>query len=172
MHFFAYAAMLTVLGIWGGPYLYDVHKLDGVARGNVLLAMGLAQTLGILAYGPMDRVLRSRKKVVIGGTYISAGLFLRPGADRHARPLPVAIGLLVAVLLLLRLRHGDRGARPHAVSRPARPGARHHREPRTMPSVWASPMPSSTLPRATPSSLWTSYRYGPPHTPSTVSMVA
>ena len=63
MHFFAYATMLTVLGVWGGPYLYDVHKLDGVQRGNVLLAMGVAQTLGILAYGPMDRLLHSRKKV-------------------------------------------------------------------------------------------------------------
>ncbi len=31
MHFFAYATMLTVLGVWGGPYLYDVHKLDAVA---------------------------------------------------------------------------------------------------------------------------------------------
>ena len=62
MHFFAYATMLTVLGVWGGPYLFDVHKLDGVQRGNVLLAMGVAQTLGILTYGPMDRVLRSRKK--------------------------------------------------------------------------------------------------------------
>jgi len=96
MHFFAYATMLTVLGVWGGPYLFDVHKLDGVARGNVLLAMGLAQTLGILSYGPMDRVLRSRKKVVIGGTYISAGLFLALALIADP-PLSVAIGLLVAV---------------------------------------------------------------------------
>ncbi len=96
MHFFAYATMLTVLGVWGGPYLFDVHKLDGVARGNVLLAMGLAQTLGILAYGPMDRVLRSRKKVVIGGTYISASLFLLLALIAHP-PLPVAVALLVAV---------------------------------------------------------------------------
>jgi predicted MFS family arabinose efflux permease len=36
MHFFAYATMLTVLGVWGGPYLYDVYKLDGDERGNVL----------------------------------------------------------------------------------------------------------------------------------------
>jgi predicted MFS family arabinose efflux permease len=56
MHFFAYATMLTVLGIWGGPYLFDVYGLDGIARGDVLLVMGVAQTLGILAYGPMDRV--------------------------------------------------------------------------------------------------------------------
>ena len=72
MHFFAYATMLTILGIWGGHYLFDVHGLDGVQRGNVLLAMGVAQTLGILAYGPMDRVLGSRKKVVFGGALISA----------------------------------------------------------------------------------------------------
>ncbi len=44
MHFVAYATMLTILGVWAGPYLYDVHKLDSVQRGNVLLAMGVAQT--------------------------------------------------------------------------------------------------------------------------------
>jgi predicted MFS family arabinose efflux permease len=96
MHFFAYATMLTVLGVWGGPYLFDVHKLDAVERGNVLLAMGIAQTLGILAYGPLDRVLRSRKKVVIAGTYASAALLL--ALATVAQPsLPVAVGLLVAV---------------------------------------------------------------------------
>ncbi|OFX01991.1 MAG: hypothetical protein A3D94_10205 [Alphaproteobacteria bacterium RIFCSPHIGHO2_12_FULL_66_14] len=95
MHFFAYATMLTVLGVWGGPYLYDVHKLDGVARGNVLLAMGAAQILGILAYGPMDRVLRSRKKVVFGGATISMVL-LAVMALLAEPPLWLAVVLLVA----------------------------------------------------------------------------
>lgn len=95
MHFFAYATMLTVLGVWGGPYLYDVHKLDGVARGNVLLAMGVAQILGILAYGPMDRVLRSRKKVVFGGAAISMVLLAIMAALANP-PLWLAVGLLVA----------------------------------------------------------------------------
>ncbi|MEI6201116.1 MAG: MFS transporter [Enhydrobacter sp.] len=94
MHFFAYATMLTVLGIWGGPYLFDVYKLDGVARGNVLLAMGVAQTLGILAYGPMDRVLHSRKKVVFGGALISA-FFLGALAFVAHPPLWLAVVLLV-----------------------------------------------------------------------------
>ncbi|MBM3643659.1 MAG: MFS transporter [Alphaproteobacteria bacterium] len=71
MHFFAYATLLSVLGIWAGPYLHAVHGLDAVARGNVLLAMGLAQILGILAYGPMDRLLGSRKKAVVGGATLS-----------------------------------------------------------------------------------------------------
>jgi predicted MFS family arabinose efflux permease len=96
MHFFAYATMLTILGIWAGPYLYDVHQLDSVQRGNVLFAMAVAQTLGILAYGPMDRVLRSRKKVVLIGTYLSVAVLLAMALI--ARPsLPIAAGLLVAI---------------------------------------------------------------------------
>ncbi len=95
MHFFAYATMLTVLGVWGGPYLYDVHKLDGVARGNVLLAMGVAQILGILAYGPMDRVLRSRKRVVFGGAAISVVLLAIMAALPNP-PLWLAVALLIA----------------------------------------------------------------------------
>ncbi len=95
MHFFAYATMLTVLGVWGGPYLYDVYKLDAVQRGNVLLVMGVAQILGILAYGPMDRLLRSRKKVVLGGTAISA-LVLALLALLPQPPLALAIVLLTA----------------------------------------------------------------------------
>jgi predicted MFS family arabinose efflux permease len=95
MHFFAYATMLTVLGVWGGPYLYDVYKLDGVQRGNVLLAMGVAQILGILAYGPMDRLLRSRKKVVVGGAAISVAL-LAILALLPRPPLAIAVVLLTA----------------------------------------------------------------------------
>lgn len=95
MHFFAYATMLTVLGVWGGPYLYDVHKLDAVARGNVLLAMGVAQILGILAYGPMDRLLRSRKKVVLGGAALSTALLALLALLPHP-PLWLAVGLLSA----------------------------------------------------------------------------
>jgi predicted MFS family arabinose efflux permease len=96
MHFFAYATMMTVLGVWAGPYLFDVHELDAVQRGNVLLAMGVAQTVGILAYGPMDRVLRSRKKAVILGTYATAALLLTLAAIAGPS-LSVAVVLLVAV---------------------------------------------------------------------------
>ncbi|WP_421997166.1 MFS transporter [Reyranella sp.] len=96
MHFFAYATMLTVLGVWGGPYLYAVHGLDAVQRGNVLLAMGLAQIAGILAYGPMDRLLRSRKKVVLGGAMLSMSLLAALALWPHP-PLAVAIVLLTAL---------------------------------------------------------------------------
>ena len=99
MHFFAYATMLTVLGIWGGPYLNDVHKLDGVARGNVLLAMGVAQIVGILAFGPLDRLLGSRKKVILGGAACST-LVLLALALTPTPPLWLAVVLLTVFCFL------------------------------------------------------------------------
>jgi MFS family permease len=96
IHLFAYASMLTVLGLWASPYLYDVYGLDTVARGNVLLAMGVAQVLGILFYGPLDRLFNSRKRVVVGGALLTiatlAGLSLP-----SALPLELAVFLLVAL---------------------------------------------------------------------------
>lgn len=72
--FFAYASMMTVRGLWGGPYLADIYGLDAVPRGNVLLAISFSVLLGIVAYGPIDRVLRRRRLLVLtgGGIAVSA----------------------------------------------------------------------------------------------------
>jgi predicted MFS family arabinose efflux permease len=74
IHSFAYAGMATVLGLWAGPYLAHVHHMDGPARGNVLLAMAGAQLVGILCYGPLDRVFDTRKWVIVPGALASVGL--------------------------------------------------------------------------------------------------
>ena len=37
-----YASIVTIVGLWGGPYLHDVYELDGVARGNLLSIMAIA----------------------------------------------------------------------------------------------------------------------------------
>jgi predicted MFS family arabinose efflux permease len=95
MHTFAYASMLTVLGLWASPYLHDVYGMDTVARGNVLLAMGVAQVLGILCYGPLDRLFNSRKTVVIGGALLTLAV-LGGLAVPSALPVELAVGLLVA----------------------------------------------------------------------------
>ncbi len=96
MHTFAYATQLTILGVWAGPYLFDVHDLAGIERGHVLLAMGFAQIAGVFCYGPLDRILRSRKKVVIGGVLIAVLLLLALAATPRP-PLWLAVGLLIAV---------------------------------------------------------------------------
>jgi MFS family permease len=94
LHTVAYAAMLTVLGLWAGPYLNDVHGLDAVARGNVVLLMACGQIAGLLFYGPLDRLLDTRKHVVMAGAAVAmttlAALALIP-----APPLVLAASLLV-----------------------------------------------------------------------------
>lgn len=59
----AFSSLVTVQVVWVGPYLHDVHDLDTLERGNVLLGMALVQTLGVLVVGPMDRLLNTRKWV-------------------------------------------------------------------------------------------------------------
>ncbi|HEX2886731.1 MFS transporter [Vineibacter terrae] len=71
IHTVAYASMATVLSVWAGKYLSDVHGLDAVARGNVLLAMTAFQVAGTLAYGPLDRLLNTRKWVIVAGALLS-----------------------------------------------------------------------------------------------------
>ena len=65
--FVSYAAVLTVLGLWGGPYLHDVHGLGLTARGNVLAVMTVALAVGFLTFGPLDRIFDTRKWVTLAG---------------------------------------------------------------------------------------------------------
>jgi MFS family permease len=94
VHTFAYASMATVLGLWAGPYLAHVHGMDGTARGNVLFAMAAAQLLGILAFGPLDRIFDTRKWIIVPGGLLSVGLLgtmaLIPGL-----PAGAAVALLI-----------------------------------------------------------------------------
>ncbi len=99
MHVFAYACMVTVLGVWAGPYLHDVHGLDGVARGNVLFAMGIAQIVGLLAFGPLDRIFGTRKKIVVAGAALSIVTFGTLGA-LAGPPLWLTVALLMVIPFL------------------------------------------------------------------------
>lgn len=99
MHLVGYAAMATVLAVWAGPYLSEVHGLAPGPRGLVLGAMGLALVLGLLCVGPLERRLNTRKWLVAamagGAVLVLLALALWP----HA-PLPLASGLLVLLCLL------------------------------------------------------------------------
>ena len=97
LHLVAYAAAATVIGLWAGPYLADVHGLDAKARGRALAAMGLAMPIGLLLVGPLEKHFLSRAALVTAGAALSAlmliGLALWP-----TPPLPVALGLLVGLI--------------------------------------------------------------------------
>jgi predicted MFS family arabinose efflux permease len=93
MAFVAYSAMATVLTLWAGPYLADVHGLDGIARGNVLLLPSIGLIAGPLCYGPLDRLLDTRKWLVVGGALTTAGVLLALALLAHP-PLWLAVTLL------------------------------------------------------------------------------
>ena len=72
-----YAPAAGLRGLWAGPYLTDVFDADAARIGTVTLIMGLAMVAGNLAYGPLDRVIGTRKWVVIVGNAIVALVFIR-----------------------------------------------------------------------------------------------
>lgn len=99
IHTVAYASLLTVQGLWAGAYLADVHGLDPLTRGNVLLAMAVATVCGVLCYGPMDRRFNTRKGVVTAGALATAtiltALALTPQPNSAvAAALLIALGLV------------------------------------------------------------------------------
>ncbi|MCP5149712.1 MAG: MFS transporter [Ectothiorhodospiraceae bacterium] len=89
------APYAAIGGLWAGPYLVTVHQLSTTEASYVLLAMTVTYNLGTFLYGPMDRVFDSRKRVVLGGAWIMAGL-LGALALLDPAPMPVAVALLVA----------------------------------------------------------------------------
>lgn len=60
----AFAVISCILGLWGGPYLYDMHGLDTTARGGVIFWLAAGMIVGNIAVAPLDRVLNSRKRVI------------------------------------------------------------------------------------------------------------
>ncbi|KIC40985.1 MFS transporter [Ruegeria sp. ANG-S4] len=63
----AYAPSGAIRGLWAGPYLADVFALDTTQIGQATLVMGAAMIAGTFVYGPLDRILNTRKWVIFGG---------------------------------------------------------------------------------------------------------
>ena len=76
--------IFSLRGLWVGPYLNDVHGLDPVGRGHVLLVMSVAMIVGSLGFGPADRRLGARRALLLGSAGLIAAAFalltLAPGA--------------------------------------------------------------------------------------------
>ncbi|PZF75169.1 MFS transporter [Aestuariivirga litoralis] len=88
----SYAVVLAERGLWAGPYFSSVFGLEPVARGNALLVMAAAMSAGAMAYGPLDRLLGTRKWVVFGGVSVTALCFA-------ALALP-GLSLSMAILIM------------------------------------------------------------------------
>jgi len=67
--FMVYGVMMTYQGLWGGPYFEDILGWPKEYYGFLLSMMGVGCVVGFPFWGwAADKVLRSRKKVLISGT--------------------------------------------------------------------------------------------------------
>lgn len=85
-----------VLGLWGGPYLFDVFGLDTVERGKLLSVLAIGLIVGNTSYGWFNRVVGSPKRLVIGGALATIGVFVALAA----MPRP-SLAIVMTVLALL-----------------------------------------------------------------------
>ena len=98
IQFVNYGTILAIVGLWAGPYLNDIHGMQGVLRGNVLFVINLAMLAGVLGYGVLERKLGSRKRAIAGGSVASAAVLLILAFWPGIGPWP-ATGLLIAFTL-------------------------------------------------------------------------
>jgi predicted MFS family arabinose efflux permease len=74
LNFCSYACTFTVQGLWGGPFLREVHGLSAIEAGNVLLGAVIAYQFGMLGFGPLDRLLDTRKWIAVAGNLVTVCL--------------------------------------------------------------------------------------------------
>ncbi|CUH40745.1 D-galactonate transporter [Jannaschia seosinensis] len=114
-----YAPSAGLRGLWAGPYVAEFYGTALV--GTVTLIMGMAMVAGNFAYGPLDRLLGTRKWVVLGGNMMGAAacamLWLNPVPGLWtAAALLAAIGAFGASYAVV-VAHGRAFIPPHLVGR-------------------------------------------------------
>ncbi|MGY6634423.1 MAG: MFS transporter [Alkalilacustris sp.] len=67
-----HAPSAGIRGLWVGPYFDSVFGAGGTLIGQASLVMAAAMVLGNFAYGPLDRILGTRKRVVLAGNLAGA----------------------------------------------------------------------------------------------------
>jgi predicted MFS family arabinose efflux permease len=96
LNFCNYACTFTVQGLWGGPFLREVHGLSAIEAGNVLLVAVIAYQIGMLSFGPLDRLLDTRKWIAIGGTLMIVSILFTLALASQP-PVWLPIGAIVAI---------------------------------------------------------------------------
>lgn len=107
LNFFMAGTFLAFQGLWAGPYLFDVLRLDEIQTGNVLLLLGLGTITGFIASGWLSDRFGLARMIVLSATLLllcQVMLVLRP---------PLAVVWLVYMLFgfsggfnIMLLAHG------------------------------------------------------------------
>ncbi|PRY93340.1 putative MFS family arabinose efflux permease [Hasllibacter halocynthiae] len=95
-----YAPAAGLRGLWIGPFMTDLHGPATV--GAATLAMAIAMIAGSLLYGPLERLARRRKPLLLAGNLAGAATCLLLAAFVH---MPAAAA--VACFALIGLAGGS-----------------------------------------------------------------
>lgn len=116
-----YAPAATMRGIWGGPYFTKVYEADAAGTGTYMLLMGVAMTLGSFLYGPIERLIKSRKKVILGGNLMGfvamSLLWWNPQPGLGLAVSLVTLSGFFGTAFALIMAHGRAFFPPHMVGR-------------------------------------------------------
>jgi MFS family permease len=93
---FPISASTTITGVWGAPYLQQVHGLDVIASGNILLVMALCAMAGHTALSLIARYANSVKAAMLTGM---SGVFAAMTAIAVVpHPSILVVGVLFGLL--------------------------------------------------------------------------
>lgn len=116
-----YAPAAALRGLWIGPYYTDVFGADAGQIGMATLVMGLAMVAGNFAYGPLDRLLGTRKGLILGGNLATAACFaalwLWPLAGGWATVALCAGAGFFGASFAMVMAHGRAFVPPHLMGR-------------------------------------------------------
>ncbi|MEH6475193.1 MAG: MFS transporter [Sneathiella sp.] len=98
----AFGPSTTILGMWGGPFLETEYGLNGIERGQILFLMVIAIPAGALFFGPLDRIFKSRKKIVLTAVFAEVVAFAILG---FYKDLPVWAICVLFVLVAFLQQH-------------------------------------------------------------------
>jgi predicted MFS family arabinose efflux permease len=119
MALIGYGVMVTIRGLWGGPYLADLFRLDAIERGNVLFLMSLGMVAGPLLYAQIERRIDRRKLPVLIGSLVtlaSLGSLVVTESLVAATVALVLIGCFGSVFNMV-MAQGRRFFQPHEMGR-------------------------------------------------------
>lgn len=71
-----YAVVITILGLWGGPYLAHVYGYDLETRGYYLLVLAVSSMSAAFAWGAADRIFGSYRMPVLLGALLTLAMLL------------------------------------------------------------------------------------------------
>lgn len=71
-----YAVVITILGLWGGPYLAHVYGYDLETRGYYLLVLALSSMSAAFAWGAADRLFGSYRTPVLIGAILTLAMLI------------------------------------------------------------------------------------------------